>query len=365
MASRLDDLIRAHAERLDQLAGPIELTDVTSGLHGDTVTVSLIDSEPTPSPSRGLRRWPIIAVAAALVAIAVGGLMLVVGEHQTSKVPADQPATNAPTSVAQVTEESLQLSDRRVRESAALNIGFVGVPPVGARPSTPERGMLILEVGPCTAHYFFDGLSVLADGRLIWAVSGRVLEQRLTLEGIELMRSELVGSGLLDTPHDNGECAAGVYDGHYQVGPDEMGSEFIGPIDDARIARLANPWSWLPASAWADREIKAFVPSEYSVSIINGSVDGLADQLPSASEILGSKPWERQANAVYTSFSTDDVRTLAAALEAAGFVAEIGDEEATVDDDYLIYQSDDETSNLEVHVRPRLPSEVGVGPIPG
>ncbi len=45
MASRLDDLIRAHAERLDQLAGPIDLTDVTSAPN-DTTTVALIDIEP-------------------------------------------------------------------------------------------------------------------------------------------------------------------------------------------------------------------------------------------------------------------------------------------------------------------------------
>jgi hypothetical protein len=329
--------------------------------HPGSATVALLDSERTPTQPEGRHRWPIIAVAAALVAITVVGLVLVVGDDQTTKVPADQPA---PTSVAQVTEESLQLWDPRVRESAALRIGFVGVPPVGARSSTPERGNLVLEIGPCTAHYFFDGLSVFADGRLIWAVSGRVLEQRLTPEGVELMRSELLGSGLLDES-DDGECVAGAYDGHYEVGPGGRGSEFVGAIDDAHVARLANPWSWLPASAWADRDVKAFVPSEYSVSILNGSVGLLADLLPSVAQVADSKRWEAQSNAVYTDWTTFEVRTLAAALDAAGFVAEIGDDEATVDDDYLIYHSDDETSILEVHVRPRFPSEVGVGPIPG
>ena len=64
MASRLDDLIREHAERLDQLAGPIDLTDVTRGPRHDTVAVTLIDSEPTPPQPEGGRRWPIVAVAA-------------------------------------------------------------------------------------------------------------------------------------------------------------------------------------------------------------------------------------------------------------------------------------------------------------
>jgi hypothetical protein len=345
MVSRLDDLIREHAERLDQLAGPIDLTDVTCGPRNDTVTVTLIDSEPSPTQPDGGLRWPIVAVAAALVAIAVGGVMVVIGD--------DDPISEVP--AAQVTEESLQLSDRRVRESAALRIGFAGLPPVGARPSSPERGNLVLTISQCTTGPWFDGLTVLADGRLIWAVSGHVVEQRLTPEGVELMRSELLGSGLLDTHNDEDECEASYY-GHMQVGDDEYESEFGAAIDDARIARLANPWSWLPASAWADREIKAFVASEYSFSIRNGTVDQLADRLPSAALFLRSKQWEGQTSAVYTGLTTDEVRTLAAALDAAGFVAGI-DEYG-----YLVY--DDETS-MRVQMRPRLPDEVGVGPIPG
>ena len=53
MASRLDDLIREHAERLDQLAGPIDLTDVTSAPRNDTTTVALVDIEPDLDPTRG------------------------------------------------------------------------------------------------------------------------------------------------------------------------------------------------------------------------------------------------------------------------------------------------------------------------
>ena len=106
MASRLDDLIREHAERLDQLAGPIDLTDVTSAPRNDTTNVAFIDIEPTWSQPEGRHRWPIIAVAAAaVVAVVVGGLMIATRtDDPTGEVPADQPTTVAPSTTAPNTE---------------------------------------------------------------------------------------------------------------------------------------------------------------------------------------------------------------------------------------------------------------------
>ena len=96
MASRLDDLIRAHAERLDQLASPIDLTEVTSAPN-DTTTVALIDIEPPwIQPERGRSRWPIIATAAAVVAvIGVTAITLVINNTNTD---VDEPPP--PTAVA-------------------------------------------------------------------------------------------------------------------------------------------------------------------------------------------------------------------------------------------------------------------------
>ena len=73
MASRLDGLIREHAERLDRLAGPIDLTDVTSAPRHDATTVELVDIEPGWTQPEGRHRRPIIAVAAAAVVAVVGG----------------------------------------------------------------------------------------------------------------------------------------------------------------------------------------------------------------------------------------------------------------------------------------------------
>jgi hypothetical protein len=102
MASRLDDLIREHAERLDELAGPIDLIDVTS--RNDTTTVTWIDTEP-PTRRNGRHRWPLIAVAAAVVAIAVGGLVVATRNDDPTRElrPAAQPTTTVvqPSAVAQ------------------------------------------------------------------------------------------------------------------------------------------------------------------------------------------------------------------------------------------------------------------------
>ena len=96
-------------------------------------------------------------------------------------------------------------------------MGFIGLPPEGATPSTPE-GELVVSISRVrhTGHARrVDRLSsarstgcrrsascwVLADGRLIWqkyedlpeganSLSTGLLEQRLTPEGVELMRSE-------------------------------------------------------------------------------------------------------------------------------------------------------------------------------
>ena len=78
-----------------------------------------------------------------------------------------------------------------------IDKGIVGLPPVGATPSTPESGVLEM-------YYWVNGREtgsrnwVYADGRLIrlGAPPRRgFLEQRLTREGVKLLRSEIVSAG--------------------------------------------------------------------------------------------------------------------------------------------------------------------------
>ena len=146
-----------------------------------------------------------------------------------------------------------------------IDKGIVGLPPVGATPSTPENGVLEMYYW---INYPRSRNWVYADGRLI-RLGGPprrgYLEQRLTREGVKLLRSEIVSAGGF---------------GHAQPPP---GSESLHPLaiqvrkgdrlvhlrwarDLKRLeARLTNPGSWLPASAWKQPKVRAYVPSRFGV----------------------------------------------------------------------------------------------------
>jgi hypothetical protein len=219
-----------------------------------------------------------------------------------------------------------------------LDRGFFGLPPVGATASAPESGELVLHWEGRSAT--LDGAPltrvwVYADGRIVWSQTasrrGRIpeganeltsgyLEQRLTPDGVELLRSEVVGlldrsRALLETvpadhdpqpgpfgglalfvPGDNGfsgvrwgsvevrdgdrlvrlqwrGISAEEGSGRFQEILDDMRKYFDGTIatpeqvsDLRRIDALAtDPASALPPSVWAVREIRAYVPSHYQV----------------------------------------------------------------------------------------------------
>ncbi|MGA9160565.1 MAG: hypothetical protein WB297_06830 [Actinomycetota bacterium] len=97
--------------------------------------------------------------------------------------------------------------------------GLVGLAPEGAVPSSPKTGELVLSVSRASP---FHAAYVYADGRLIWTKEHvGWLEQRLTLEGVELLRSGAVPLGAVQ--------------------------------------------SQLPASVWEALDITPYVPSRYSV----------------------------------------------------------------------------------------------------
>ena len=224
-----------------------------------------------------------------------------------------------------------------------LDRGFICLPPEGATPSAPESGELVLKwVGRSATHarphpdgFLFAPLVrawVHADGRIIWSREGSVpagankltsgyLEQRLTPEGVELLRSEVVElldrsrtpletlpadqdlrpgpfSGLLLVLPRGSGCpwchgALEVRDGdrllrlQWESIEFEDGSKSIrGSFGDrferneVTIARpeqlsvlrrvdalVTDPASVLPSEAWAVREIRAYVPSHYAVCI--------------------------------------------------------------------------------------------------
>jgi hypothetical protein len=243
-----------------------------------------------------------------------------------------------------------------------LGQGIVGLPPVGATPSAPKSGELVL--GFTFGHTFGDPgrlrVSVYADGRLISERLGDpsgegdatgLLEQRLTPEGVELVRAEVISTGLVD--HDlhltSGE---GLYFGQIafrtgdrlvhvtwgdvtwdDVDPDVARQSPTPEQASALIrldARLADPASWLPASAWEDPETKAYVPSGYSVCLEGKrglGLDRILASLPPAAAALLRQ--QENTPGAYTNLrgtfpiwcselTNDEARALERVLDAAG-----------------------------------------------
>ena len=223
-----------------------------------------------------------------------------------------------------------------------LDQGFVGLPPEGATPSTPERGELVLSwLGRSAIRAERDNapfpplmrVFVYADGRIIWSeevpssrdlperaneVTSGYLEQRLTPKGVELLRSELVATGLFERslslldPHAvsfwggvNLRRDGRVVDLEWMNQPDVpgIGAGFTAATPEQlsalrRVdALITDPESVLPSSAWAVRKIRAYVPSHYEVCMVTSppkDVSQILSLLPAeAADVLRGKSLER------------------------------------------------------------------------
>ena len=114
-------------------------------------------------------------------------------------------------------------------------------------------------------------------------VNGRLrrgfIEQRLTREGVKLLRSEILSTGLFG--HDSRparlqpSCLHGEQRARRQPTRQDNSarrtctrrrrSSAMGKRSHRLEARLTDPESWLPASAWKQREFRAYVPSRFEV----------------------------------------------------------------------------------------------------
>jgi hypothetical protein len=158
-----------------------------------------------------------------------------------------------------------------------LHKGFIGLPPVGATPSAPASGELVIQywvdtedMKPANGGRGANGARgwVYADGRLITLPSRGFLEQRLTPEGVELLRSEIVSTGLFEHPQPVGPSPHNVIQvriGDRLVRAQAKGAAASDEFPKQLREKLADPASWLPASAWEERQIRAYVASRYSV----------------------------------------------------------------------------------------------------
>jgi hypothetical protein len=318
-----------------------------------------------------------IAVFVAAVWIVTSGLSL--DRSETSVVPGG--GVTGPTG-------SL------VPNSTGVNV--INLPPEGAPPSSPEHGELVLSVEGrgIAADSALTRMYLYADGRLIWwregdlppgATGHDILEQRLTPEGVELVRSEVVSSRLIDPDPDSGVMVDGeadpdpfaflgfmrvrdadrlvgrefAHEGYDTGGPHRVGETTCRPAwGCAHIAtaeeesaikrlttRLADPASWLPASAWADQGIKIYVPTTYRVCYggTAGTIkrDRLLHAIPGpVQELLEARDAEKneadfneyisfgdwvdgaRATAYCSELTTEEARDVVRGLDDAGFERE-------------------------------------------
>jgi len=228
-----------------------------------------------------------------------------------------------------------------------IDKGIVGLPPVGATPSTPESGVLEM-------YYWIDHPRsrnwVYADGRLIrFGAPPRrgFLEQRLTREGVKLLRSEIVSAGGFGhaQPPSGSESLRWT---EIQVRKGDRLVPLTWASDLKRLeARLTNPGSWLPASAWKQPKIRAYVPSRFDVcagAVVVPDLDKprqgrvvpmgparIVALLPAAAQnVLRGRDWRTEVSrpgfpgarrGVYGgcfAVTTNEARSLAKALDGAG-----------------------------------------------
>ena len=219
--------------------------------------------------------------------------------------------------------------------------GFVGVPPEGATPSSPESGDLVVEWSsfaeprsPQQDRKDMVRAWVYADGRIIWdrrphypggsripeganEFNSGYLEQRLTPKGVELVRAavarllaqsralvEEIPAGedpwwgshdsrvALVVPADyvsewgvvavpDGDRSARLLWGIYDAGFESMSAATPEQLSAlSRVyALLTDPASALPASAWSVRKVRAYVPSHYAVCIYTSPPKDAAELL--------------------------------------------------------------------------------------
>jgi hypothetical protein len=300
LETRLGTLISAYADRAPVSVDPMGMTRLSAAASVGR----------SPSLLRPTQDWAYFGLVLALLAALAAGALAVAGQML-------------------LRESEDRLTDR------VLVAPFEGLPPDGAPPSTPLEGQLVMSfVGRVNViGHDVHAMWVYDDGRVVWkrnldsskadmSVFGAIgpttglLEQRLTPEGIRLLRSEALTPDAMIG--DNWGHGLGVDWGEIRVRIDGRVTGVHWTSRDLP-GRLADPSKWLPATAWADRRISAFVASQYSVGISAGDFDRLPRPVQAVLRANGFRVGESGAGQPESfSVSADAAREIVAILEREG-----------------------------------------------
>lgn len=259
--------------------------------------------------------------------------------------------------------------------AGAVLVGALRLQP--APPVSPAAGELELQLQTWGLGLdpSFVEVAVYADGQVIWDADDQrgYVEQWLTLEGVEQLRSRAMSTGLFER-----ELALGIDDvgwGNIKVRRGDLSvtvawgetsQEVSGlGLEDRFIAAtsaqaadvteleayLRDPTAWdLPDDMYAQREITLFVPSQFWVGF-DRSVPNLSN-LPSPAREVVAGILEPLFGGQCQNISFDQAREIAQVLARAGIIAPDYD----VRVGFAFYVP---ASTSFVHAHPVLPHDVG------
>jgi hypothetical protein len=181
-----------------------------------------------------------VAAAAVVVVVLLAGPRLLPGMMPGGVAPTATPPTEAPTPAPEPIDRSYR------------DVGYIGLPAPDAIPSDPSRTELVETFFHPGGPPYKGAMFLYADGRLIWneyygagfSRSTGWLEQRLTVDGIDLVRALAIR------------------------GPDGADGGPPRRLDPVQLPDR------LPASAWVDDTIRPYVPSGFAACLFAGDESG-------------------------------------------------------------------------------------------
>lgn len=263
------------------------------------------------------RRRTLASAGALLLVVALGGVAL---SRSLWVEDAIGPSGRTPTP---------STTDAAV--SPGSRIGFIGLPPEGATPSGGNSAELVLHyLGRDPSGAGRSYLWAYDDGRVIFvrgvslpeganATSTGYLERRLTPEGVETLRSQVLSNGKPPPKDPPVGMSLQVRDGERLVDLD--------PTVGVDVAGLMDRADWLSESAWEHQEPRAYVPSSFAACygstpqvarsrLLEPLPDPAANLLRTGSEPAPFPPADGSSHCSVV--TTEDARTIVGWLQGAG-----------------------------------------------